>query len=130
MSDIAGRIFPAPPSLRYVVLRHEGIPNPHFDLMFETLPGSVLATWRSPIWPIDTDTPVTRLTDHRREYLDFEGALTGDRGHVQRVTTGFCRLDRLDDTRWRFTFRDFVATSQLEFRHDTADEWLAVVPHL
>lgn len=130
MSDIAGRISPTPPSLRYVILRHEGILEPHYDLMFETLPGSALAAWRSPVWPIETDIPVTRLTDHRREYLDYEGPLSEDRGHVQRVTTGYCRLDRLDDTRLRFTFRDFVATSQLEFRHEAGDQWLAQVPHL
>jgi hypothetical protein len=32
---------------RYVILRHEGIDQPHFDLMFEAAPGALLATWRS-----------------------------------------------------------------------------------
>ena len=130
MSDIAGRISPAPPSLRYVVLRHEGVPDPHYDLMFETLPGSPLATWRSHRWPIDGDTPLQRLPDHRREYLDYEGPLTGHRGNVWRVTTGFHRLERLDDGLWRFTVRDLIATAQFEFRRESGDRWLAQVPRL
>ena len=32
------------PPLRYVILWHDGVAEPHFDLMFETLPGSALAT--------------------------------------------------------------------------------------
>ena len=46
----------ASPSLRYVVLRQDGINEPHFDLMIETAPGSHLATWRSPVWPIESPT--------------------------------------------------------------------------
>lgn len=75
--------------LRHVVLRHEGIPDPHFDLMFETSPGSALATWRSPIWPlVDTHTELVALPDHRREYLDYEGPLSNNRGSVRRVASG------------------------------------------
>ena len=37
-------------SLRYAILHHTGIPSPHFDLMFETAPGSDLATWRVERW--------------------------------------------------------------------------------
>ena len=124
MSDIAGRISPTPPALRYVVLRHEGIPDPHYDLLFETLPGSPLVSWRSPRWPIETDTPLKRLPDHRREYLDYEGPLTGERGHVRRVTTGYFRLDHRDDTLWRLTFRDLIASSQLEFRREADERWV------
>ena len=61
VSDIAGRIFPTPPALRYVVLRHEGIDEPHFDVMFETTSGSKLVTWRSPRWPIESETKLTKL---------------------------------------------------------------------
>ncbi len=125
MSDIAGRIFPTPPSLRYVVLRHEGIDDPHYDLMFETSPGSDLTTWRSKKWPIDTETPLVQLGEHRRAYLEYEGPLSNDRGNVQRIAAGRYRLDRPSDTLWRITFRDFIAISQLEFRHQKNDLWRA-----
>jgi hypothetical protein len=83
---------PTPPSpntaVRYVVLRHEGVSEPHFDLMFETFPGSPLATWRASQWPLETGTPLTPLGDHRPDYLTYEGPLSGDRGTVRRVAAG------------------------------------------
>ena len=108
-----------PTSLRFVVLRHEGVPQPHFDLMIETMPGGPLMTWRSLSWPILAETNLTRLGEHRRDYLEFEGPLSGDRGHVRRVAQGTCDvkwlspheleaklgnaslfLQRLDDDHW------------------------------
>jgi hypothetical protein len=74
-------------ALRYVILRHEGVPEPHFDLMFETAEGSALATWRSPAWPPASET-VEKLPDHRREYLDYEGPVSHDRGYVKQVEAG------------------------------------------
>lgn len=75
-------------NLRFAILRHEGIPDPHFDLMFETGPDSPLATWRSPTWPPLADTPLTPLPDHRRAYLTYEGPVSGGRGSVRRVASG------------------------------------------
>ena len=71
--------------LKYVVLRHEGVDDPHFDLMFETTPGSDLATWRANEWPITASTEFTPLRPHRRAYLQYEGAISGDRGSVHRL---------------------------------------------
>ena len=78
---------PVPP-LRYVVLRHEGVDDPHFDLMFETEPHGDLTTWRSDVWPLEDRTPLVRIGAHRREYLDYEGPLSGNRGTVRRVASG------------------------------------------
>src|SRR4051794_37705898 len=76
------------PPLRYVVLRHEGVPDPHFDLMFESSRGSALLTWRSPIWPLEAGTILTELRPHRSTYLEHEGPVSGDRGHVLRIAAG------------------------------------------
>jgi len=78
--------------LRYVVLRHEEIENPHFDLMFETAPGSALATWRAAEWPLRMMLPLTHLPDHRPSYLTYEGELSGNRGWVRRVASGTHRV--------------------------------------
>ncbi len=75
-------------SLRYVVLRHEGADEPHFDLMFETKAGSDLATWRANEWPITAATEFTPLRPHRRAYLQYEGQISGDRGQVHRIQSG------------------------------------------
>ncbi len=74
--------------LRYVILRHEGIDDPHFDLMFETAPGSELETWRVTEWPAHDGTAIAYLKPHRRAYLDYEGPLSGNRGHVRRIHVG------------------------------------------
>jgi hypothetical protein len=74
--------------LRYVVLRHEGVDPPHFDLMFETGPSSPLSTWRAAEWPLPMMLPLTHLPDHRPWYLTYEGELSNNRGWVRRVAAG------------------------------------------
>ena len=78
--------------LRYVVLRHEGVDDPHYDVMFETAPDSPLATWRATEWPLRTGTPITHLPDHRPSYLHYEGELSDRRGWVRRVAAGTHRV--------------------------------------
>jgi hypothetical protein len=77
-----------PITLRYVVLRHEGVERPHFDLLFETSPASALAAWRADRWPVRDGDLVQPLPDHRRIYLDYEGPVSGNRGSVRRVLAG------------------------------------------
>jgi hypothetical protein len=74
-------------SLRYVVLQHDGISSPHCDLLFETTPGSELASARLDAWPPKS---ITRSANHRRLYLDYEGEISGNRGHVKRIANGAC----------------------------------------
>ncbi len=82
---------------RFVVLRHE-MPahaqrSSHWDLLLEA--GPVLAAWELPC-PLlasrETSGPITgparRLPDHRVLYLDYQGPIAGDRGHVTRVAAG------------------------------------------
>jgi len=77
--------------LRYVVLHHTGIDPPHFDLMFETAENSKPATWRCPHWPPQPGDSFTPLGDHRREYLEYQGEISGQRGRVARVAAGTLR---------------------------------------
>ncbi len=85
-------------TLRYVVLRHEGIPEPHFDLMLESEPGGSLVTFRSPVWPLKDGSRLTALGEHRREYLSYEGTVSGGRGNVRQVASGrFCWVRRESD---------------------------------
>ena len=81
-----------PPPTRYAVLHHTGVPVPHFDVLVEPRPGAHLAAWRSPAWPVARPTPVERIADHRRRYLDYEGEVGGRRGRVDRVVGGTCRV--------------------------------------
>jgi len=89
----------SPIPLRFVVLEHTGYGERHFDIMFETSPGSPLRTWRSPIWPAPEPVELVRLNDHRRAYLQYEGAVSNNRGVVRRVASGeLVTLDPVDNT--------------------------------
>lgn len=95
---------------RFVILIHD-FPTPHFDFMLEANdPGEngtetialnanpPLRTWRltppagvavSNISPANIDRcGVEQLPDHRRMYLDYEGPVSGNRGHVVRWDGG------------------------------------------
>ena len=78
--------------LRYVVLHHTGYGQPHYDLMCETAPHALLLTIRLSEWPITAATRRERLPDHRRIYLDYEGPVSNNRGHVHRVESGACTI--------------------------------------
>lgn len=83
--------------MRYVILRHEvpsGSPRgSHWDLMFEVDADGELRTWaveQSPDSPTVQD--ALALPDHRREYLTYEGPISGDRGTVARWDEGTYEL--------------------------------------
>jgi hypothetical protein len=109
--------------LRYAVLHHTGIPSPHYDLMFETAPGSDLATWRVEHWPIESSQQATRLKDHRRAYLEFEGELTQRRGHVERVAAGTCTIEVGENARWRVTIRSGGSSQKLLLEQQDKEQW-------
>jgi len=79
--------------LRFAVLSHDGIDEPHVDFLYETAPGSMLQTWRLPAWPILDVEEVTRIRDHRPAFLTYQGPLTGDRGNVVRIDEGTCTVE-------------------------------------
>ncbi len=76
---------------RLVILRHETPPGysrpAHFDLMLES--GGALRTWACEALPAPGQAiAAEQLADHRLDYLDFEGAVSGSRGSVLRVAAG------------------------------------------
>lgn len=101
---------------RFVLLYHRCPPHyvraSHWDLMLEA--GDVLRTWALERLPcawrdvhartvaIEVDCPALaetdrvvaeRLGDHRRDYLELEGPLSGNRGEVVRVAEGTYRTE-------------------------------------
>ena len=111
--------------LRYVILRHEQVSEPHYDLMFETIPGSLLATWRSQVWPIESPAPLTRLRDHRRLYLTYEGDLTGRRGSVQRIAEGTCEVEVGQQSVWTIRLLTGSPPQTLRLRQISGEQWEA-----
>ena len=74
----------------FVVLEHWSCEDPeradHFDLMLKT--GDVLATWELFQWPPEPRQSVRRLADHRIDYLEYQGPVSGGRGFVKRIDEG------------------------------------------
>ena len=71
---------------RFVILEHhhQGV---HWDFMLDT--GVALRTWRLEKAPAETcEIAATSLPDHRRMYLDYEGEVSGGRGHVVQWDAG------------------------------------------
>ena len=79
---------------RYAVLLHSGVDEAHYDFLFETGPDSPLVTFRLSQWPPTVGQTATKLRDHRRAYLTFEGPVPGHRGRVDRVAEGSVRVSR------------------------------------
>ena len=77
----------------YVVLYHEMPPNhdrtSHWDFMLER--ELSLATWALPNEPADASVAIaaaTQLKDHRLDYLEYEGPISRNRGHVTQWDKG------------------------------------------
>jgi hypothetical protein len=79
-------------SSRFVILRHEGIADPHFDLMLEISGIEGLETYRCPAWPPSLGQTLTKIGLHRRVYLDYEGPVFSGGGTVRRITAGNCEV--------------------------------------
>lgn len=89
--------------LRTVLLRHQ-LPDGafHFDWMFQTdfKPETRLATFRvtAPIHHPEIDQfDAERTSDHRSDYLTYQGPLSGGRGSVVRVASGTVEVDERSD---------------------------------
>jgi hypothetical protein len=72
---------------RYAILRHDDPRGLHYDVLFEQ--DGVLQTWSIPFPPDErANQPAKSLPDHRIDYLNYEGPVSGDRGHVSRWDEG------------------------------------------
>ena len=75
---------------RFVVHHHVCGQGDHYDWMFD-VDGSLI-TFQCPLAPealtAGDTVGVRRLADHRRAYLTYEGAVSGDRGRVRIVDRG------------------------------------------
>ena len=120
---------------RFVLLYHDCPPNyeraSHWDFMLES--GDVLRTWALERLPrdwqaahaanrcgpselssacADNSVAAMQLGDHRRDYLELEGPLSGNRGTVMRVAAGTYRSEHESPDDWRvaLTSDDLAAT--------------------
>lgn len=95
---------------RFVLLRHEmeadGGRGDHWDLMLEE--NGTLLTFELERLPNGPGTVIAkRLADHRMAYLDLEGHVSGNRGHVIRLDRGryhFVEPTKRVDSEYAFVY--------------------------
>src|SRR5690349_4223654 len=97
------------PSSAYAILRHTtpvgAARASHWDLLFDVGDPELKS------WAIQSSPDCTRyqsalkLPDHRREYLTYEGVVSGDRGFVEKWDRGVCDVLAQDVRCWQFLLR-------------------------
>lgn len=99
---------------RFVVLEHRWA-GVHWDFMVEVAPGGPLRTWAIDAEPRPGhDLPARALSDHRREYLVYEGEVSGGRGSVRRWDEGSCAVEVWEADRVRLVLEGVHLTGPVE----------------
>jgi hypothetical protein len=114
---------------RFVVLRHE-MPQSssragvHWDLMLEH--EDRLRTWALAAEPAsESDIVAEALPDHRMEYLQYEGPISGDRGEVRRWDEGTyeLRAETADELVLKLSGKRLTGTVELKRRSGSEQTW-------
>lgn len=127
-----------PPPLACVILLHTppkgGVDDAHYDLLVEPpapfLPPDADRLWaaRLPVppcgWADAGIFPLLRIPPHRREYLTYEGPVSGGRGDVKRVDGGSARtlVWTADAIVWEMNLRGFQG--RISLRRTAGEQWL------
>jgi hypothetical protein len=121
-------------SAAFVLLRHKTANEVHWDLGLEQ--GDTLATWRilqdptnrARINPDESLLPIPaeRIGNHRKAYLEYEGPLSGDRGHVTRIDRGHWEALKLTTDTWEFRLTGAMLTGRYRLKAvpDSPEKWL------
>jgi hypothetical protein len=134
---------------RFVLLYHDCPPNyeraSHWDFMLESC--GALRTWVLEQLPHDwrivhartcasypnclspsqlNDVSAIRLSDHRLDYLELEGPLSGNRGTVTRVAAGMYRSEHEAPDNWRLALAgdNFATRVRLSRSEGNNAHWL------
>ena len=110
---------------RFVILEHDH-PVLHWDLMLET--GPLLRTWRLSAPPEPgVATGALYLFLHRLYYLDYEGPVSGNRGHVSRWDAGTFELEVDDPGRLVISLHGKHAQGHATLTRLQGEEWSFVL---
>ena len=87
---------------RFAVLKHVRQTDIHWDLLLQLPDRPLLATWQIRVDPAAWSSQfqaiqAIAISDHRLIYLDFQGEIPGDRGHVTHVDGGILKLQRVEE---------------------------------
>ncbi len=118
-------------SPRPFVLLHHALPDSeHWDLCLDQ--GESMVTWpvlQVPMTLMSSAKPplhARRIQDHRRLYLDYEGPVSGNRGHVARVDRGTYTVLRQQPGHWTVCLSGSLMIGRFEIvaADDSDADWL------
>src|SRR5262249_10142781 len=106
---------------RYVILEHDH-PSLHWDLMLEY--GDVLRTWKLTAPPEPGQAiRATATFDHRLVCLDYEGPISGNRGHVVRWDHGLFSWQEEKGDRLALEFEGLRLRGSMVLERAGDSEW-------
>jgi len=106
---------------RFVILEHDW-PERHWDFMLEA--GTVLQTWKLTLAPKPgVDIPAEKSFDHRIQYLDYEGPVSGGRGVVVRCDAGTFEVIADQDNRREFRIQGKRVRGTAEITGNSESGW-------
>lgn len=125
-------------ALRTAILEHTTPTGVHHDWLIEdpTLqdPKATDARlWTARVAPPPQDWPklkrfgLTVIPPHRRAYLDYQGEVSGNRGHVKRLASGTCDAKLWTAQRIEVALRTESMQIGLLLTRQSKDHWLAVI---
>ncbi len=109
---------------RFAVLKHVRETDIHWDLLLQLPLRPLLATWqirRNPAqWEHELQPiPALAIPDHRLIYLDFQGEISGGRGHVTRIDGGKVEISRVDEDVMEFCLHGQLLRGHWHLTHDS-----------
>jgi hypothetical protein len=112
-------------ALAFVIHEHSGCGPTHYDLMLED--GPVLATWQIPVCPFpigqEGGVSATKLPDHRKRYLDYQGPISRGRGEVRLVEKGTYEVLAREEGLWRVKLSGSVMRGSFELAKEGETAW-------
>jgi hypothetical protein len=106
---------------RYVILEHD-FPQRHWDFLLEA--GDHLRSWRLSEQPeAGGAVRAEAIADHRLLYLDYEGAISGGRGRVERWDSGSYTQVEFGESRVIVFLRGQRCRGQAALERFDAHEW-------
>ena len=106
---------------RFVILEHDH-PFPHLDFMIEW--GDTLRTWRLSARPTPGVTIAAEaIGDHRKQYLDYEGLVSGGRGRVKRWDAGHFSVESESAVELRLKLSGDHVNGTVELRQVRGGAW-------
>lgn len=111
---------------KFVILRHTGHGDEHWDFMLET--DDALATWQCSADPADLSPGqglvCKQLPPHRRAYLTYEGPVRQGRGQVRRTEAGTYEDTSTKENERNLFLRGQTMTGRFALQREAAgDAW-------